>query len=52
VYEIYWLQGLTVEAVEIAAAVPAGSSNAPHPITSAQEKILSSAALEQNGLLG
>jgi hypothetical protein len=52
VYEIYWLAGLTVEVVEIAAAAPAGSTQAPHPITSAQKKILSSAALEQNGLLG
>jgi hypothetical protein len=52
VYQIYWLQGLTVEVVEIAATVPAGGSQAPHAITSAQKKILSSAALEQNGLLG
>ena len=50
-YEIYWLRGITVEVVEIA-AVPASSSRARHTITSAQQKVLSSAALEQNGLLG
>jgi len=52
VYEIYWLRGLTVEVVEIAANVPASSSRPRHTITSAQQKLLSSAAVEQNGLLG
>jgi hypothetical protein len=52
VYEVYWLRGLTVEVVEIAADVPASSSRPRHTITSAQQKLLSSAAVEQNGLLG
>jgi len=52
VYEIYWLRGLTVEVVEIAVGVPASSSRPRHTITSAQQKVLSSAAVEQNGLLG
>ncbi len=51
VYEIYWLRGLTLEVVEIA-AVPPSSSRHRRPITSAQQKILSSAAVEQNRLLG
>ena len=51
VYEIYWLRGLTLEVVEIAAAPPS-SSRHRRPITSAQQKILSSVAVEQNRLLG
>jgi hypothetical protein len=51
VYEIYWLRGLTLEVVEIAAGPPS-SPRPRRPITSAQQKILSSAAVEQNRLLG
>jgi hypothetical protein len=50
VYEIYWLRGRTLEVVEILAASPT-SSHHHRPITSAQQKILSSAAVEQNGLV-
>jgi hypothetical protein len=55
-YAIYWLRGLTVEAVSFAPDVAALSSStsttiAVPPITAAQLKILSSAALKQNGLI-
>ena len=50
VYDIYWLRGRTLEVVEIVAVSPMGSRHR-RPITSAQQKILSSAAVEQNGLV-
>jgi hypothetical protein len=51
VYQIYWLRGRTLEVVQIYAVSPIGSRHV-RPITSAQQKILSSAAVEQNGLPG
>jgi len=48
VYEIYWLRGRTLEVVKIYAVI---GSRHRRPITSAQQKILSSAAVEQNGLV-
>lgn len=57
IYAIYWQRGSTVEAVSYATDVQAKSSStsttvAAPPITSAQQRVLSQAALEQDGLLG
>ena len=52
IYQIYWVRGLTLEVVELTTDVSAGSSGTRHKITSAQQKVLSSAAVEQNGLPG
>jgi hypothetical protein len=56
-YAIYWQRGQTVEAVAFTTDVPASSSStstsvAAPPITPAEQKVLSSAAVEQDGLLG
>ena len=48
VYEIFWLRGRTLEVVEIASVPPPISPRHHRPITSAQQRILSRAALEQN----
>jgi hypothetical protein len=48
VYEMYWFRGRTLEVVEIGVIPP--SSRHSRPITPALQKLLSSAALEQNGL--
>jgi hypothetical protein len=56
-YLIYWLRGNIAEVVGLNTNVPASSSTststtvAATPITSAQQRILSSAAVEQNKLL-
>jgi hypothetical protein len=56
-YAIYWRRGSTVEVVALNTDVPASSNTststtvATPPITSAQQRVLSSAAVEQNTLL-
>jgi hypothetical protein len=56
-YLIYWLRGNIAEVVGLNTNVPASSSTststtvAATPITSAQQRVLSSAAVEQNKLL-
>jgi hypothetical protein len=52
VYEIFWLRGRTLEVVELAAVPPPINPRHRRPITPAQQRILSGAAVEQNRLLG
>ena len=51
IYQIVWQKGAIVEAVALNVNVPAsgGASSATNPITPAQQKVLSSAALKQDG---
>jgi hypothetical protein len=57
-YLIYWLRGNLAEVVGLNTNVPASSTSsttttgAAVPITAAQQKVLSSAAVEQNKLVG
>jgi hypothetical protein len=51
IYEIVWLRGAIVEAVALNVNVPLSSSNptiATQPITPAEQKVLSSAAVVQD----
>jgi hypothetical protein len=51
IYQIVWQKGAIVEAVALNVNVPAssGGSSTTNPITPAQQKVLSNAALKQNG---
>ena len=55
-YDIYWQRGKTLEVVALNTNVPASTSStnptvAAPPITSAQQKVLSKVAVEQDSLL-
>jgi hypothetical protein len=52
IYQIYWLRGQTVELVEIASDLPAGGARSHRAITSVEQRVLASAALEQDRLPG